>query len=223
MKVRVRQPLRTLQAFIPVRDVSEELISVLKEELNVKEVQFLQRSEELVALRAQPNFRVLGKRFGGRTQEAATRVKELVSDALRGFREGSPLRIEVGGEVHELLPEEVDVREEPKGDLVVESDAGYTIALDPEIDEALRHEGLAREIVNRVQRLRKDSGLDVSDRIKLRVAADGEVFSAAQSHRDYIASETLARDIEVMPLETGDGATVDLDGHNVKLSLDRVE
>jgi isoleucyl-tRNA synthetase len=223
MKVRVRQPLRTLQAFIPVRDVSEELISVLKEELNVKEVQFLQRSEELVALRAQPNFRVLGKRFGGRTQEAATRVKELVSDALRKFREGSPLRIEVGGEVHELLPEEVDVREEPKGDLVVESDGGYTIALDPEIDDALRHEGLAREIVNRVQRLRKDSGLDVSDRIKLRVAADGEVFSAAQLHRDYIASETLARDIEVMPLETGDGATVDLDGHNVKLSLDRVE
>jgi isoleucyl-tRNA synthetase len=117
----------------------------------------------------------------------------------------------------------VDVREEPKGDLVVESDGGYTIALDPEIDAALRHEGLAREIVNRVQRLRKDSGLDVSDRIRLRVAADGDVFEAAESHKDYIASETLAREIEVQPLDAADGVTVDLDGHKVKLSLDRVE
>ena len=123
----------------------------------------------------------------------------------------------------DALPEEVDVREEPRGDLVVETDGGYTIALDPDIDDALKQEGLAREIVNRVQRLRKDSGLDVSDRIRLRVAADGDIFDAAEAHKDYIASETLARDIEVQRLDAGDGVAVDLDGQNVKLSLDRVE
>jgi isoleucyl-tRNA synthetase len=220
MKVRVRQPLRTLQAFIPVRDVSAELISVLKDELNVKEVQFLQRSEELVSLKAQPNFRVLGKRFGSKTQEAAGRVKELLSDALRKFREGlEPLRIEVGGEIHELIPDEVEVREEPKGELVVESDSGFTIALDPEIDEELKQEGVAREIVSRVQRMRRDAGFEVSDRIALMVGATGELLTAVQAHSEYIAHETLAATNEVIDGTFEGGEDVELDGSTVRIQV----
>jgi isoleucyl-tRNA synthetase len=218
----VRQPLRTLQAFIPVRGISTELIDVLKDELNVKEVQFLQRSEQLVALKAQPNFRVLGKRFGAKTQEAAARIRDLVNDALKAFREGSPLRIEVGGEVHELLPDEVDVREEPQGELVVETDAGYTIALDPQIDEPLRKEGIAREIVSRIQRLRRDSGLEVSDRIRLTIWAEGDALSAVQEHKEYIAHETLATDIRIASWTDGPGTTVELDGLNARIALERV-
>ncbi len=222
MKVRVRQPLRTLQAFIPVHDVSAELVAVLKDELNVKEVRFLQRSEQLVALRAQPNFRVLGKRFGGRTQEAAARIRELADEALRKFRAGSePLRIEVGGEAHELAAEEIEVREEPQGELVVETDAGYTIALDPHIDEALRREGWAREIVSRVQRLRRDSGLDVSDRIELTVAATGEIYDAAKEYERYIAHETLAERIALVKESNAleHGEDVELDGSKARIEL----
>jgi isoleucyl-tRNA synthetase len=203
-----------------VRDVSAELIAVLKDELNVKEVHFLQRSEELVALRAQPNFRVLGKRFGAKTQEAAARVKELMSDTLRLFREGSPLQIEVGGEVHELLPDEVDVREEPRGELVVESDAGYTIALDPELDDALRKEGIAREVVSRVQRLRRDSGLEVSDRIRLMVGADGDAYEAVREFSEYISHETLATELKLEAYDASAGAEIELDGSAVRIALE---
>jgi isoleucyl-tRNA synthetase len=223
MKVRVRQPLRTLQAFMPVRDVSAELVAVLKEELNLKQVQFLQRSEDLVALRANPNFRTMGKRFGARTQEAAGRVRMLANDALRRFREGEPLRIEVGGESYDLTSEEVDVREEPKGELVVESDAGFTVALDPKIDDELRMEGIAREIISRVQRLRRDAGLDVSDRIRLIVIAEGEVLQAAKAHQQYIAHETLAAQIDVGVAGSGTEPLqdVELDGVKARIGVAR--
>jgi isoleucyl-tRNA synthetase len=223
MKIRVRQPLRSMQAFIPVRSVSEELIEVLKDELNVKEVHFLQRSEELVALKANPNFRVMGKRFGPKTQEAAGRVRELSSDALRRFRAGEPLRIDVGGEEHELAAEELEIREEPIGDLVVETDAGYTIALDPTIDDELRREGIAREIVSRVQRLRRDSGLEVSDRIRLLIVAQGEALEAARAHEQYISHETLAVEIVISDKATEDASMVDveLEGVEARIALTR--
>jgi isoleucyl-tRNA synthetase len=226
MKVRVRQPLRTLQAFIPVRDISAELIGVLKEELNIKEVQFLQRSEDLVSLRAHPNFRAMGKRFGAKTQEAAARVRDLASDALRRFREGAPLRIEVGGEMFDLASDEVDVREEPRGELVVESDAGYTVALDPHIDDALRMEGIAREIVSRVQRLRRESGLEVNDRIRLMVVAEGEILEAAITHQDYIARETLAPEIHIVEAAPPEWErslqNMELDGVRARIGVERM-
>ncbi|HET9441510.1 MAG TPA: class I tRNA ligase family protein, partial [Longimicrobiales bacterium] len=219
VKVRVRQPLRTLHAFTPVTNLAEELVAVLRDELNVKEVHFLQRSEELVAFRAQPNFRVLGKRFGGQTQEAAARIRELPSAELAGFRNGEPLRIEVGGEVFALGAEEIEIREEPLGELIVESDVGFTIALDAHIDEALRLEGIAREVVSRIQRLRRDSGLAVSDRIRLVIAAEGEVATALEQHREYVAHETLAEHVELDAKATGAGHEVELDGARVRIGL----
>lgn len=225
MKVRVRQPLRTLQAFSPVHDISDELVAVLKDELNVKEVHFLQRSEELVALRAHPNFRLLGKRFGGQTQAAAAAVRDLDNAALRGFREGAPLRISVNGETFDLTAEEVDVREEPRGELVVESDGGFTIALDPHVDDALRKEGMAREIVSRVQRLRRDSGLEVSDRIQLTIVATEEALDAVEAHREYIAHETLAQKLVVVSMALIDDETlnvVELDGMRVRIAIERL-
>ena len=223
VKVRVRQPLRTLHAFTPVGNLSEELVAVLRDELNVKQVHFLQRSEDLVAFKAHPNFRVLGKRFGGKTQEAAARVRELGSGELSAFRNGQPLRIEVGGEVFELSAEEIEIREEPLGELLVESDAGYTIALDPHIDEELRLEGIAREVVSRIQRLRRDSGLEVSDRIRLVIAAEGEAATALRLYRDYIAHETLAEQLELADFSSmNDGQEVELDGMRLRIALSAV-
>jgi isoleucyl-tRNA synthetase len=223
VKVRVRQPLRTLHAFTPVKNLAEELVAVLRDELNVKEVQFLQRSEELVAFRAQPNFRVLGKRFGGKTQEAAARVKELPTAELSAFRGGSPLRITVGGETFELNADEIEIREEPLGDLLVESEAGYTVALDPQIDEELRLEGIAREVVSRIQRLRRDSGLEVSDRIRLEIAAQGDVATALTQHREYVAHETLAENLDMGESVAAGGNEVELDGARLRIALSVVK
>jgi isoleucyl-tRNA synthetase len=220
VKVRVRQPLRTLHAFSPVQDLSEELVAVLRDELNVKEVHFLQRSEELVVLKALPNFRVLGKRFGGKTQEAAARIRELGSAELSAFRGGTgTVSIEVGGDRFELNADEFEIREEPRGELVVESDEGYTVALDPHIDDELRLEGIAREVVSRIQRLRRDSGLDVSDRINLVIAADGEIAKAMEQYREYIARETLAEEVELIAFDSGKGTELDLDGSRLRIGI----
>jgi isoleucyl-tRNA synthetase len=226
VKIRVRQPLGVLQAVVPDATVmTEELLAVLQDELNVKTVQFLQAAGELVALRAQPNFRQLGKRFGGSTQQAAQRIRELDTAALRTYRSGGTVMIELAGASHPLEPGDLDVIEESAGDLVVETDEGCTIALDPTIDDALRQEGVARELVNRIQRVRKDSGLAVSDRIALAVFGAAEVQSALQQHSDYVASETLAVDItagaDVNAAWQTAVQSVDLDGVAVYIGVRR--
>jgi isoleucyl-tRNA synthetase len=222
-KMRVRQPLRVMHAVVPGGAApSGHLLRVLREELNVKEVRFLHGADELVTLRAQPNFRTLGRRFGGRTQEAASRIRELSADALHEFRRGGTLSIEVGGETFAIGAGELEVVEDAKGELVIESGDGYTVALDLEVDEALRLEGLARELVNRIQRLRRETGLQVADRIRLEIAGDAEVRAAVAAQGEYIAGETLAVAIAVgEEIVSGTVHEVDLDGRPVRISLKR--
>ncbi|CAN5779589.1 isoleucine--tRNA ligase [soil metagenome] len=226
VKLRVRQPLGVLHAVVPdVSVLSEELLEVLRDELNVKRVQFLQGAGDLVTLRAQPNFRQLGKRFGGRTQQAAQQIRELDDAALRASRRGETVSILLDGQPFALEPGDLDVVEDATGELVVASDEGCTIALDPTVDEALRLEGLARELVNRIQRLRKDTKLEVSDRIELGVFGAGEIGRAAAQHADYIAAETLATQLALgSHPDEGWAASVhdmDLDGARVLIGLRR--
>jgi isoleucyl-tRNA synthetase len=226
VRIRVRQPLGVLQAVVPEPALlTEELLGVLREELNVKRVQFLQGAGDLVSLRAQPNFRQLGKRFGGQTQEAAGLIRALDGDSLRAYARGDGVAIEVAGTSHLLEPGDLEVIEESAGELVVESDEGCTVALDPTVDEALRLEGLARELVNRIQRVRKDSGLAVSDRIRLVVFGGADVVRAAEEHRDYIAAETLATEVALASESEGSWVgplhDADLDGAPVRIGVER--
>jgi isoleucyl-tRNA synthetase len=222
----VRQPLRALHAVVPRRDdLDRNLLEVVEEELNIKEVRFLTHAEELVTHRATPNFRVLGKRFGARTPQAAEAIRSLPSAALAEFLRGGALRIELEGESHTVSSEEVDVREEARGNMVVEAGGAFTVALDPAIDEALRLEGLARETVNRIQRMRREAGLAVSDRIRLFVSGDGVVRQMVAHHGDVIARETLALSIDVGEHEDSRAFTaaqeVDLDGVPAWIALER--
>jgi isoleucyl-tRNA synthetase len=224
VKIRVRQPLGVLHAFVPAGiELDGELLDVVKDELNVKEVRFLQAAEELVSLRAHPNFRALGPKFGARTAQAAALIRELPSERLQAFRRGEPLVIVLEGEGYELDGSEFELHEEAKGELVVEADGGYVVALDPAIDEALRLEGIARELVNRVQRLRREEGFEVSDRIRLGIFGDAEVVRAADAHAAFIAAETLALEFEaggeVAPGRYGALREVDVDGARVQIGL----
>jgi isoleucyl-tRNA synthetase len=226
VKVRVRQPLGVLHAVVPDAGVlTDELLDVLRDELNVKRVQFLQGAGDLVSLRAQPNFRQLGKRFGARTQAAAQQIRALDGASLRALGRGGVVSIEVEGESFPLEPGDLDVIEEAAGDLVVETDEGCTIALDATIDEALRLEGMARELVNRIQRLRRETGLEVSDRIELTLHAHGETGAAVARHADYIVAETLAVRVDVAnePDAAWQAAAheVDLDGARVLIEIRR--
>jgi isoleucyl-tRNA synthetase len=218
VKIRVRQPLGMLQAVVPDASVmSEELLHVLRDELNIRQVQFLQGTGDLVTLRAEPNFKQLGRRFGPGTQEAARRIRELGVEQLRACVAGEPVSIEVAGSMRVLEPGDLEVLEQAAGELVVEMDEGCTIALDPVITEALRLEGLARELVNRIQRLRKDRGLAVSDRIRLGIFGADNVQRAVEQHGSYIAAETLAVEVE----SSADPGDAWADAHDV--NVDGVE
>jgi isoleucyl-tRNA synthetase len=227
VRLRVRQPLRALHAATPGGGaLPAGLVEVLQDELNVKEVRFVAAAADLVRLEARPNFRALGQRFGSRTQEAAAAIRALTAPALTAFAGGDEVFFDIAGESHRLQPGDVEVRHVARGDLVVESGEGFTVGLDPVVDEALRLEGVARELVNRIQRLRRDGGLEVSDRIRLWIGGDDDARAAASRHRDYIAGETLA-----LALELGDppaGAElvrrdVELDGVDATITLRRVE
>jgi isoleucyl-tRNA synthetase len=229
VRIRVRQPLGMLYAVAPAgTDLSEGLLEVLRDELNVKEVRFLDTTDELVRLEGRPNFRTLGQRFGSRTQEAAAGIRALSDEALSAFRRGEQVVVDVGGEPHQLQPDDLEVVQMGRGDLVVESGDGFTVALDPAIDEALRLEGVARELVNRIQRLRRDAGLEVSDRIRLWIAGDVDARSAADRHRDYIAGETLAlsldlsQDLGAVPGGVGvEARDIEMDGVGARIALER--
>jgi isoleucyl-tRNA synthetase len=204
-----------------------ELLTLLKDELNVKEVDFLGSAEGLVTLAGRPNFRALGPRFQKRSEEAATAIRTLSQEDLAGFRKGDSVEIQVGDETFALGPEDLEVVEEARGGLVVHGDGAYTAALDPSLDDELRQEGLARELVNRIQRLRKDSGLDITDRIALGVFGGKEVRAAAQAFQEFIAGETLAQ--EYRTAEEGQEADfqvftrVELDEDQVEIGLTRLD
>src|SRR5690606_26611688 len=144
-----------------------ELVEVLEQELNLREVRFLQRAEEVMELRAVPDYRVLGKRFGPRTAQAAEAIRALPPERLWAWKRGAEMGIVVDGEGHALTGEEFEITQAARGDLVLESDAGYALALDPTLDPSLTREGRARELVHRIQTARRQAGLAVTDRIHL--------------------------------------------------------
>ncbi len=225
VNLRVRQPLARLVAAIPAdvdRGLFEQLAPLLITEVNVKRVELVTRGADLVTLEARPSFRALGKRFGKTTPQAAEAIKALSSDAVGRFEHGEPVEIELAGERHRLEADDLTVHRHARGDLVVESDGEVVAALDAALTDELRAEGLARELVSRVQRLRKDAGLQVGDRIHLWVDGDQAVVEAAERHRGYISSETLALALAV---GTGQGVDihqdVDLDGSRAHLALRR--
>ncbi len=223
VRIRVRQPLGRMLAVVPGAAPADDVLALLIDEINVKKVEFAASSEGLVTLSARPAFRALGRRFGKQTQEAAARIRELGEGELQVVRGGGVVRIEVGGGVEEVGGDEMDVVEEARGGWVVRSEGRYTVALDPALDEGLRREGLARELVNRIQRLRRDSGLDITDRIRLVVGGTEAVCAAAREHEAAIARETLAMEVGV-GVEVGEDAVrkeVVVDGEAAVLGLTR--
>jgi len=227
--VKVRQPLARLVCVAP--DVPEAelrpLVELLANELNVKRVDFATTGDALVTLEARPNFRSLGKKFGKQTPLAATAIQALTSETLQAFVHGAALAVDAGGETHEVDAEDVTIVRRASGDLVVQEEAGFFAALDPAVTPELRLEGLARELVSRVQRLRKETGLAVSDRIVLYVGGDADVRAAVDVHGAAIGGEVLATRV----VWRGDGEaadqatipTVELDGTAARIAITKAE
>lgn len=224
--LRVRQPLRVLRAVVPEgRRFSGEVLDLLRDELNVKRVVFEGGSGDIVRLSAKADFGALGPQFGPRTPTVASAIERLDEATLRRLQAGEEVELEAGGERYVLGPDEVRIREEAAAGLAVASEGGYLAALDTEVDEELRAEGIARELVNRVQRLRKEAGLDVADRIRLVITGPAEIEAAAEQHRAYIAAETLAREVEIGDAAIGDRGhveDVEIEDDRARIGVQRV-
>src|SRR5206468_4984597 len=176
--------------------LNPELHTQITEELNVESLASLSEvGGSLVDTTAKANFRALGKRFGKRVQEVAKAVASADAAALSlALREGTA-SVEVDGETITLAPDEVIITETPREGWSVASDSGATVALDLEITEELRQAGLARDAIRLIQEARKNSGLDVADRIALRwTSTDPAVIAALTEHAGLIADEVLATD-----------------------------
>ncbi len=223
VRIRVRQPLRRIQAVLPggMRPRAE-LLELLRDELNVKEVGFIDSAASLVSLLARPDFRVLGPRFQRHAQEAGNAIRALDTDALRRFAAGDPVTIAVDGEEVPLEEGWFEVAEEAAGELVIRSEEGATVALDPTLDEELRTEGMARELVNRIQRLRRDAGLEITDRIRLRVEGPDRVGRAVDLFGSFIAGETLAVELVHREQDVPDADSAESDG-GVAVLADEVD
>jgi isoleucyl-tRNA synthetase len=201
-RIGVRRPLASLTI---VRDRDADLAAFrdpaaradLLGELNVKELALSTDDTALVELSAKANFKTLGKKLGGKMKAVAAAVQALGQEPLRRFvKEG---RLEIEGET--LGPDDVVLVRAPKPGLVVASEGGLTVVLDTTPTEALRLEGLAREIVNRVQNLRKTADLDVSQRIVVTLRCGGALAEAASRPElaELIRGETLATDLRIVP------------------------
>jgi isoleucyl-tRNA synthetase len=225
--IRVRQPLGTLYAVVPAGyEVDDALLAILRDELNVRSVEFMHAAEELVTFSAKPNFKALGAVFGKLTPRVADAIRGLESSVLAAFRRGEPLRVQADGQAIDVIAEHFDLVQTARGSFATADEAGFTVALDPTITPELRLEGLARELVNRVQNLRKESGLEVQDRIRLGIFGDGEILDVSRDWGQFVAGETLATELETGSVTDFEGyeasREVDLDGVTGTIALARV-
>jgi isoleucyl-tRNA synthetase len=222
--VNVRRPLARALCVVPadIAGAVDPLLPILAAELNLKAVTLLTSADELVTLEARPNFKSLGRRFGKGTPLAAKAVQALSSDDLRRFERGEAVALSVEGASHVLEADDLAIIRRAAGDLVVKEAVGRFVAIDPAVTPALRQEGLARELVSRVQRLRKEAGLAVSDRIRLWIWGDPEIELAAREYIDWMAGEVLARRTLVgqqdVPVEHA-ALAVELDGLQARVAL----
>jgi isoleucyl-tRNA synthetase len=219
----VRQPLRAavVVAAGREREAIERLAALVREELNVHELHFVSAADELSTVEVKPNYRTLGPRFGRHMPTAAAAVAALDGSAVAaGVREGIPVAISVGGRDHELEPGDLLLAMKPLEGYQVEREGSHAVALELSLDDELRAEGWARDIVHAVQAARRDAGLEVSDRITLSFDGDADLLAAARAHEPYIAGETLAVEVAYDGVD-GRGSSVWIDGRELRVQLAR--
>lgn len=207
--IRVRQPLQKIM--VPVLEPRiKELIEAAKplvlSETNVKELEFLEDDTTMIVKKIRPDFKALGPKFGKNMKEAAALLQRLETAEINRFQQDGFYTLHVGGEAIQVLRSDVEILTDDIPGWMLATEGAYTVALDVQITPELFSEGLARELVNKIQNLRKSSGLEVTDRIELRVQNHPALNEAIESNKEYICAETLANSIEITNNQALSGA-----------------
>jgi len=219
--INLRQPLRAavVVASGQERAAIERLSDVIVDELNVKQLRFVAEADELGRVLLKPNLRALGPRFGKQMGTARAAIEALDGTRVAAaLRTGEPVVIELDGQPHQLTEDDLLLSLEAPDGYQLEREGSHAVALELEIDDELRREGLARAIVRQIQVARQEAGFEVTDRIKLTLGGDPALAAAAREHEAWIASETLATSVE---FDVGGTSDRSIDGLPLTLSVTR--
>lgn len=209
VSIKVRQPLQKIM--VPILDARfeaqlEAVKDLILNEVNVKELEYLKESTGVLVKTIKPNFKSLGPKYSKLMKPIAAAIGAMTAEDIAAFESAGSFSVEVNGEKLQLLPEDVEIISEDIPGWLVANEGRITVALDITISEDLRQEGYARELVNRIQNLRKDSGLDVTDKIRLQIQRHAALDAAVEKHRTYISSQTLASDLQLVDTCNESGA-----------------
>ena len=213
----VRQPLQKI--CIPATDACqkeniEAMSQLIWDEVNVKELEFVEG--DMLEKKVKCNFRVMGKKFGKLMKAVAAAVGALSQDAINELSVNGSVQVDVDGQMVEIVREDVEIVSEDIPGWTVANDGALTVALDLEITEELKNEGMAREIVKRIQAYRKSSGFEITDHIHVVLSHDDNLQKAVEAYHDYICSQVLADKLEFGEPESGE----ELDFEDFKISVD---
>jgi isoleucyl-tRNA synthetase len=224
--LRVRQPLQKILIPVSGEHVKEQLEKVsglILSEVNVKELEYLDESAGFLVKKIKPNFKTLGPRYGKLMKEIAAAVGELTQADISTIETKGQLNLQIGSETVEMLLSDVDIITEDIPGWVVANQGTLTVALDITVSEPLWQEGIARELVNRIQNIRKDRGFEVTDKIKLQLQKNDLVETAIVNFNNYICSETLAETLTVSDTIPQDCESLELtDDITVAISVEKI-
>lgn len=200
-QIKVRQPLQKLM--VPVLNkkqhkILEEIAPLILSEVNIKEVEFLDENNNILVKKAKPNFKSIGPKYGNLMKDIAKFISGLNQEEISEIEKSGTLNFELSGKEINLTSADIDIISEDIPGWLVASDDKITVAIDININSELLQEGIAREFVNRIQNLRKDAGLDVTDRIKVKIKEHIEINDAIKNNIQYICAETLADRLDLV-------------------------
>jgi len=195
VQIRVRQPLQKIM--VPVLDNKfrqqlQDVENLILSEVNVKELEYLEDTAGVLVKKIKPNFKALGPRYGKMMKQIAAAINNFTQDDIQQMEKQGGATLDIQGEKAEITLDDVEIFSEDIPGWLVANDGSVTVALDVTITQALRNEGISRELVNRIQNLRKDMGLEVTDKINLEVEKHPDITDAVLNNNEYICSETLA-------------------------------
>ncbi|QTN39997.1 isoleucine--tRNA ligase [Cryomorphaceae bacterium] len=224
-KIRVRQPLQ--KVMVPVLDdhSAKQLRAVqdlILSEVNVKEMELISEESGILVKKIKPNFKILGPRYGRLMKQIAGALSQFDQDQIREIERADVYQLEIDGETVTLNKDDVEITSEDIPGWLVASENGLTVALDVTLTDALKEEGTARELVNRIQNIRKDSGLEVTDRITLEMKSHPALEAAVQNNRSYICSETLAEDLALVTELSEAGTSVEFEDVATEILIQKV-
>jgi isoleucyl-tRNA synthetase len=223
-KIKVRQPLQKIlvpaidKDFIDQIDKVKELIL---SEVNVKEIEYIGDTSGIISKKVKPNFKLLGKKLGGKMKLASDVIQSLSNDDIQTLEQNGNFDIHIDGETFNILLEEVEIISDDIQGWLVASNNGITVALDINITENLKNEGFAREIVNKIQTERKEVNFEVTDKIILHVQNQLVLNGILNSYKEYICNETLASDI-LFSDNVSNAKDFDINGEILRLFIQKV-